>query len=404
MQDHLSPTAEDLFLDNAGSSSTSIDWLALVDAILAGKLIILVTAVLCAAAAAALVFHIPHSYRASVSILPPQISRMQSSAMLLGQGSGELSALAGLNNSFQGKSQADLFTVILGAWPIQDGLAKRFGMVKRGDPSANAGGLIASATAIKASKEGIIQISITDTDPNRAAALANGYVDAAREFLRGIALSEASQRRQFYEGQLESTKRDLSNAEVAFKTMQQKSGMISLDTQARSLVETASALRAQITAKEVELQSQRGYLTASNPQLQITQSELTALQGQLSQLESRGQGGYSGKSLSSVPGSELEFVRATRELKYQEGLYDLMVRQYEGARVDEARDAPTIQVIEPALVPAKPYGPRRLRDICIAFVIGSFLGAAINLLLYGYRTISQNSIFVALRRSVTRWS
>ena len=405
MHDNIPPTSDNLLLGDSEAGSSAVDWLPLANAVLGGKLVILATALLCAAAAALLVFRIPHSYMATVSMLPPQVNRAQGSAMLLGQGSGDVSALAGLNTAFQTKSQGDIFTVILQAWPIQDELARRFGMMRSNSASdaALARGRVARATSITIGKEGIIHISIADQNPERAAAMANGYIEAARNFLRGMALTEASQRRLFYEGQLESVKRDLSTAEVSFKTMQQKSGMISLDTQARSLVETASGLRAQITAKEVELQSERGYLTPSNPQLQITQTELSALQGQLSQLESRGQGGYSGKSLSSVPGSELEFVRTTRDLKYQEGLYDLMVRQYEGARVDEARDAPTIQVVEPALVPLAPFGPRRARDVTIAFAAGLVLGALINLLRYGYGFVKKNQTFLALRRSALRW-
>ena len=143
------------------------------------------------------------------------------------------------------------------------------------------------------------------------------------------------------------------------------------------MLETAASLRSQITAREVQLESLRSYSTESNPQVQIAESEMNALRGQLSQLESQGQGGYGGKALKSVPGSEVEFVRATRELKYQEALYDLMLKQYEGSRIDESRDAPIIQVIEPALVPDHKFGPRRYRDMRYAFGAGIVLGILI---------------------------
>ena len=191
----------------------------------------------------------------------------------------------------------------------------------------------------------------------------------------------------------------------SFRHMQQTTGIVSVDSQAQTLLGEATGLRSQITAKEVEIEGLKGYSTAANPQVQIAESELAALRGQLSQLESRGQGGYTGKALSSVPTTELEFVRATRDLRYQESLYDLMVKQYEGSKLDEARDAPSIQVIEPALVPDHKFGPHRVKGGLLGFGVGLVLGLLVALYRYwrGRLDTEAETKWMEFRRAL-RWS
>jgi tyrosine-protein kinase Etk/Wzc len=390
-------------------SSGGVDLLAVLTAILRAKRLILLVGALFAVAAFLYLRGIPNTYRATVSLLPPQITRGNTAASLLGQSglANDISPLGAISSSIQAKSEADVFALIMNAWPIRDALVKRFNLVRpgKGMNAARARDLLASRVRIEATRQGMINVGVVDNDPQRAADMANAWVDETRVFLRGLSLSEASQRRAFYEVQLAKTRDDLSNAEVAFKQMQQKSGMVALDTQARTLIESAASLRSQITAKEVELESESGYLTESNPQRQIAESELTALRGQLSQLESSGQGGYSGKALSSVPGSELEFVRASRELKYQESLYELMQRQYAGSRIDEARDAPVIQVIEPALPPDHKFGPRRGRDTLLAFAAGIILGTLFVVVRYWLAGLDSaaSQRLIGVRRDLLRW-
>ncbi len=374
-------SAEDLLLAPSGSS---LDLHAVAIAILRSKRLILLTAFACAIVAFLYVKRQPVTYQAQVELLPPQTARSTGAAALTGTGIGAENSLNVLGAAVQAKSQVDSFTIILQAWPIQDGMVKKFDLVHAyGAPNATvARYILAGRTTISGTREGFIKIALLDTDKQRSALLANGYVDQAREFLRGLALSEASQRRAFYEGQLASTKEALVKAEEAFRHLQQTSGAVSIDSQATALLGAATSLRSQITAKEVEIEGLRGYSTASNPQVQIAESELAALRGQLAQLESHGQGGYTGRALSSVPGAELEYVRATRELKYQESLYDLMVKQYEGSKLDEARDAPAIQVVEPALVPDHKFGPHKAKAALTGFGVGFF--AALAFTLYRY--------------------
>ncbi len=316
-------------------------------------------------------------FTASTEVIPPQL-KTTSAASLLGQlaGGDTGGGLASIGSALQAKSQTDTFTVLLMAWPVQDEMVKRFDLRKvyHARSASAARAMLGGATKLLPDR-GFIYIQVTDTDPKRAAMLANGYVDAVRTFMKGLALSDASQRRVFYEEQLAQVKEGLSQAESNFKQMQQSSRMLSLDSQARTALQSAAELRSNITAREVELQRLRSYLTESNSQVQIAESELSALRGKLAQAEASGQGGFSGGGgLSNVPASELNFIRANRELKYQEALYDLMVKQYEGSRIDEARDAPAVQVIEPALVPEGKAGPHRSMWASGGFALGLALG------------------------------
>ena len=201
-------------------------------------------------------------------------------------------------------------------------------------------------------------------------------------------------------------KESLSQAESNFKQMQQSTRMLTLDSQARTGLQSAAELRSSITLREVELQRLRSYLTDSNSQVQIAESELAALRAKLGQAESSGPGGFSGGSgLSNVPNAELNFIRVNRELKYQEALYDLMVKQYEGSRIDEARDAPMVQVIEPALKPERKSGPHRSLWTLGGFALGIALGLVWAVLRFwrSLLTTEGNSQLAELRRAAFSW-
>jgi uncharacterized protein involved in exopolysaccharide biosynthesis len=317
-------------------------------------------------------------FTASVKILPPR-SRPTGAAALMsqaGMSSESGNVFGSLETAVQAKTSADLYTAMLQTRPILDAVVTRFGLLGMYHTQSMmiARNALAGSTKVVPTKEGFIVVSVTDLDRNHASDLANGYVLELRNFMRGLALSEASQRRSFYEGQLEKYKDDLANAELAFKKMQQNSKVLSVDAQMRALIEGASDVRAKMVAKEVELQSLRSYSTDSNPQVQIAERELAALRGQLSQMDVRNEPGFTGVGLNNVPEAELNYVRASRELKYQEALYDLMVKQYETSRIDEARDAPVVQVIEPAIPPERKAGPHVAITTLAGAAVGAFLG------------------------------
>ena len=226
-------------------------------------------------------------------------------------------------------------------------------------------------------KDGLIHISVFDHDAARAAALANGYVDRFRDLTSHLAISEASQRRLFFEQQLQQTKDNLANAEEALKSTEQTTGMIQLDSQARALIESAANLRAQVAAKEVQIQAMRAYASDQNSQLIEAEQELQGLQAQLTKLG--GSAGGDGELIMPkglVPEAGLEYERKLRDVKYYETIFDILARQFEVAKIDEARQGSIVQVVDAAAPPDKKSFPPRTLMVIGGLFLGLIVGCA----------------------------
>jgi tyrosine-protein kinase Etk/Wzc len=244
-------------------------------------------------------------------------------------------------------------------------------------------------------KDGLIRISIDDPDPRRAAELANGYVDQFRSLSEHLAITEASQRRLFFEQQLQQAKDNLANAEEAMKRTEQSTGLIQLDSQSRALIESAATLRAQISAREVQIQGMQTYATGENAELFQAREELASLRAQLQKLggsEDSASGGLlvpKGK----VPEASLEYVRALREVKYDETIFEILARQYEVARLDEAKQGALIQVVDPAVPPDRRSFPKRTLIVLGASAFGFIVGAFAVLSQSGFRRLKNDPEF-----------
>jgi uncharacterized protein involved in exopolysaccharide biosynthesis len=231
------------------------------------------------------------------------------------------------------------------------------------------------ATVESGTKDNLIRISVEDRDPKRAAEMANAYVDEYRRLSQHLAIGEAAQRRLFFEQQLVQAKDNLANAEEALKETQQRTGMIQLDSQARALIETAATIRAQITAKEVQLQGMKTYGTNENADVVQTQQELESLHAQLIKL-----GGNVDDSAGlivpkgQVPQAGIEYVRKVRDVKYYETIFGILARQFEVAKLDEAKEGALVQVVDPAIVPDYKSFPKRGLITIIAAFAGLMIG------------------------------
>jgi tyrosine-protein kinase Etk/Wzc len=373
MTESMDPTAT-----QTGPPHEGMSLFRLAMVVLRGKRTILLTGLLFAVLGLLVGFVWKPEYTASTEILPPQQSPSMATAGIISQigTGGGMSSLGGIASAVQAKSAADMYSLLLLARPSEEALVQRFGLEAAYHTKSPLQARLALSehTIVTPLKEGLITIDVRDRDPERAAALANGYVEQLRTLMKGLALTGAAQRRIFFEQQVARTKDDVDHAEVAFKQMQQSNHMISVDAQARTLIEGAASLRAEVAAKEVELQGLKSYSTEANPQVQIAERELAALRGQQAQMDAQSQGSYSDVGLSSVPGAELDFVRASRELKYQEELYELLLKQYETARIDEAQDAPIVQVVESAIVPERKSSPKRTLIAIGALLFGLLVG------------------------------
>ena len=253
----------------------------------------LILGITVASAAVALVVSLllPVYYKAETRILPPQDKGSNLAAQLMGQAGG-LIALAG--GAAGGKSQGELFVAMTKSRTVLDRMVDRFDLMKlykkkyREDARKN---LVGVLKVLEDRKSGIISLTVEDRDPKRAADMANAFVEELKSLAGGLAISEAGERRMFFEDQLRQTKVSLARAEEEIKGFQQRTGMIQVDAQARAIIEGIARLRAGIAAKEVEAKVLRSFATAQNPDLQRVEEEIRALRIELEKVEtSKGHG------------------------------------------------------------------------------------------------------------------
>jgi uncharacterized protein involved in exopolysaccharide biosynthesis len=309
---------------------------------------------------ATIAFLLPPMYTATASIMPPQQQQSTASA-LLGQ-LGPIAAVAGSNLGI--KTPADLYVAILGSRTIADDLVHAFNLrqLYRVKTVTDARKILTSRSSFSTGKDPLIKISIEDHDPKRAAALANAYVDELYKQNGRLALTESAQRRLFFERQMEAQKKALAVAEAALKATQERTGVLQVTSQVESIIRSMAQLRAEIASREVALSSLKSAATAQNPEVARQEAEVAAMRDQLRKLESNNDPGRPGDPMiltSQVPKAGLEYVRALRDLKYNETLFELLSKQYEAARIDEAKEAPIIQVVDSAVPPERKSWPPR---------------------------------------------
>jgi tyrosine-protein kinase Etk/Wzc len=338
--------------------------------------------VLGAAVLAVLVsFLLPVRYEGKVVLLPPQQNSSIGST-LLGQlgnmGSlGSLASLAGGNLSL--KNPSDMYLSLLTSRTVEDAMIQRFGLMQEYDAKRISDArkeLERRTSATVGTKDGLIRLSVEDHDPNRSAELANGYVEEFRKLSASLAITEAARRRLFFEKELQQTKENLTAAEDAMTKIQQSTGVLQIDSQSRSLIEAAAVLRAQVMAKEVQIEGMRSFATEDNPALVLAKQQLAALQSQLEHVAGSANDAGNGINLSKgrVTQTGMEYLRAYRALKYQETVYELLSKELEVAKLDEAREGSIIQVVDAAVPPDRKSSPHRLW-IVLGVTILAFFGA-----------------------------
>jgi uncharacterized protein involved in exopolysaccharide biosynthesis len=344
----------------------------------------LILGITAASTAVALVVSLllPVYYKAETRILPPQDKGSNLAAQLMGQAGG-LIAMAG--GAAGVKSQGELFVAMTKSRTVLDRMVDRFDLMKRYKKKYRQDArkkLLELLDVREDKKSGIISLTVEDRDPKRGADMANAFVEELKSLAGGLAISEAGQRRMFFEDQLRHTKESLARAEEEVKAFQQRTGMFQIDAQARAIIEGIARLRAGIAVKEVEARVLRSFTTAQNPDLQRVEEEIRALRAELEKVEtSKGHGFDPLMPSSRVPEMGTEYLRKLRQLKYNETLYELLSKQYELAKLDEARDAVVIQVIDRAVPPERKSRPQRASIVLLATVIMLFLSVFIVLLL-----------------------
>jgi uncharacterized protein involved in exopolysaccharide biosynthesis len=304
-------------------------------------------------------FLLPKYYSATAKILPPQQSQSMATAML-GQLGPLLGATAGKDLGLRNPN--DLYVAMLRSRTVEDNLVDHFSLmsVYRDKLRVDALRDLESLTEIIAGKDGVISVSVDDRDPRRAAAIANAYIDELTKLTKTLAVTDAGKRRLFFEQEVRTANDELAAAEQELKHTEETTGIIQLDNQSKVMLQSYADLRAQVAAREVQVQSMRSYATPENPDLVRAEHELSALRSQVARFEG-GEGGHSSTNiaLSKVPSAGLEYVRRLREVKYREALLELLTKQYEIARIDESKDASIIQVLDHAVTPERKSRPHR---------------------------------------------
>lgn len=343
--------------------------------------LLLRTAAAAAGVAAVVALLMPNRYAATTKILPPQQSQSLAASMI-----GQLNALGPMAAMAQKdlglKNPNDIYVGMLRSRTAEDALIRRFDLlvVYRDKKMSDAREDLEKASSIAVGKEGFVSISVEDKDPKRAPQIANAYVDELRKLTQDLAVTEAGQRRIFFERELELAKNNLADAEQALKETERETGIIQLDGQAKAIIESVVKLRALIAAKEVELHAMRLFSTEQNPDVLMGEQQLSGLRTQLILLEkqSGGTGHMPGNvqvPVGDVPEAGLQYIRKLRDLKYAETIFELLAKQYEAARLDEAKTAAVIQVLDPAIEPDRKSSPPRTAIVVIGTLLG-FLGAS----------------------------
>ncbi len=334
------------------------------------------------------------TFTAKVVIMPPQKSSSPLAQL------GALSALAGGGGAASAlglKNPDDLYIGLLQSESIADALIQRFHLQQlyKKKLRSETRKELKSNTKIVSEKSGMMSIAVEDHDPKRAADIANAYVEELHSLMGHLAISEAGQRRLFFEQQLEQEKNKLADAEVALEETERKTGIIQPTGQAQATIMSIAQLRAQIAASQVQLQGLEASATEQNPEVILLQTQIAGLESQLASLEKgnpRGTGMQDDVELptSKVPAASLEYIRKMRDVRYHETLFELLARQYEIAKVDEAKAGEIVQIVDPALVPDRKSWPPRALLTILAAILGVLFASFWVILQAAYRNWETN--------------
>jgi len=304
------------------------------------------------------------TYTATATILPPQQQQSSASAML-----GQLSSLAVLGGLGEAggllKNPADIYVAMIMSRTSVDRIIDRFHLqaVYKTKTMVDTRKAFKAHVTTEAAKDGLIEINVKDHDPRRASDMANGLVGELYHLTSTLAITEAAQRRLFFYRQMQDENTALAAAEDDLKKTQEKTGLIQLSDQAAEIIRNVASLRAEIVSREVELQATRTYATDQNPDVARLQQQIDALQQQLTTMENnerRIQPGNIQVPTVQVPEAGLEYANKLREVTFHTALLTLLSKEYEAARIDEAKSAPIIQVVDHAVPPDKKSGPPRV--------------------------------------------
>ena len=333
---------------------------------------------------------LPERYTATATLLPPveQPEVLGIRSLLGGSAFSGAISVGGIPGM---ATASDVFAKILSSRRVMEGVVRKCNLmdeygVKR---VAKARAALKEATSVEISPEGIIAISVDAKTPVLASGIANAYVNELDRFNQEANMTRGKRNRIFIEERLEKVKKDLNVAEESLKAFQQRHKTVSLGDELVAAIEAAGQLKAKIITKEVELGVLREFATERNPQVKGLRSEIAQLNRQLREMEygskSKGSDSKFGAgfsiSFAELAAVGLELVRLTREAKIQETVFELLTQEFEQAKIAEARDTPTVQVLDGAVPPERKSFPQRKKFVVIGFIFSLFVGIGLSFFL-----------------------
>jgi uncharacterized protein involved in exopolysaccharide biosynthesis len=337
-------------------------------------------------------FLIPARYESTSRLMPPDnqaASGLATAAAALTAGAGGLSSLAG---EYLGmKSTSDVFASILGSRTVQDKLVQQFELKKlyRDSRMSDARKDLAERTSISVDRKSqIITITVTDKSPQRAAALAEAYVLELNRLVSDLSTSSARRERIFLEGRLQSVSRDLETAEKDFSQFASKNTAIDIKEQGKAMVDAAATLQGQLIAAQSQLEGLRQVYADDNVRVRSIRARIKELEHELEKLGGKGE---SASTLSDQPSDSMypsirklpllgvEFADLYRRTRVQEAVFETLTKECELAKVQEAKEIPSVKVLDAADIPDRKSFPSRLPIMLFGAAFG-FVGAAIAVL------------------------
>jgi len=338
----------------------------------------------------AIAFCIPVRYTSTARLIPPSYEPTSSLAVTAasvgafrGGGSGGIAGdLLGL------RSTSELLVAILQSRPVQDPIIEQFDLKRGYGVSRMADARVALASHVSLTvdrKSEIVTIAVTDPSPQRAHDIAGAYVDQLNLLVSELSTSSARRERIFLEDRLRQVNLDLESAEGEFSQFASKNSTVDVKEQGRSILESAATIQGQLISAQSELEGMRQIYTDSNVRVRALRARIAELQSQLGRLGGKEQAGTLGPdstaadlypSIRKLPLLGMAYADLYRRVKVQEEVYEVLTREYELVKVQEAREIPTVKVLEPPDVPERKTFPPRLR-IAMSAMLAAFAGGVV---------------------------
>ena len=324
-------------------------------------------------------FLLVKKYTATATMLPPSTEQNVMLSLLTGGLPGGMSNIPGIGAVLPGfTTPSDLYAAIMKSNRIRREVIKKHNLhrVFKTKKHYQTYEILEEITQITVSPEGIISVTVTYKDKNLAADIANTYIDELDKFNNQTAMTAGKKYRVFIEERLKESEDSLALAEEALRKFQETNRTIALDTEIQSAIETIAQLKSQIILLEVKRGAAAASSQTDNPYFYNLNKEISELRKQLSKIEfgnikDKTQNEFGvGFSIpfSQLPDVSLEYARLLRDVKVQTAIYELLMQQYEHAKIMEAKDTPTVEILDRATPPERKSFPKRSVIVILVFI------------------------------------